>query len=262
MKHMKKSILLIAFVLFALSVCPYGCGSKSGTFSVFLYEESENGTITITGLTDYGKGQSTITIPAGIDDKPVRIIASEAFRDDTVLQKVVIEDGITTISSCAFFGCMNLNEVTIPLSVTSVSPHAFENTAWQKQMIQENGALIINNILVETDASKSSYAIPDGVTCIASGAFYNHKSITGVTLPSSLTMIGTYAFSGCENLTEITLPSGIQKIGYGAFADCGVSEITVPEGVKIVEPEAFLNIPHIIYEGDIKDAPWGALTMN
>jgi protein phosphatase len=41
------------------------------------------------------------------------------------IKQVVIEDGITGIGSCAFFGCSNLTGVTIPDSVTSIGEGAF-----------------------------------------------------------------------------------------------------------------------------------------
>ena len=41
------------------------------------------------------------------------------------IKKVVIEDGVTTIGSGAFYRCSNLTSVTIPKSVTSIGRYAF-----------------------------------------------------------------------------------------------------------------------------------------
>ena len=43
-----------------------------------------------------------------LDGKKVLAIGDGAFRDDTFIKKVVIEDGIESIGSNAFLSCYNL----------------------------------------------------------------------------------------------------------------------------------------------------------
>lgn len=43
------------------------------------------------------------------------------------IQKIVIEEGVTTISNCAFMGCENLISVSIPKTVTTIGSQAFFN---------------------------------------------------------------------------------------------------------------------------------------
>ena len=70
-----------------------------------------------------------------------------------------------------------------------------------------------------------TYAIPDGVTHIASGAFSGCRSLIGITIPDSVTSIGDFAFSGCR-LGEIILPASITNIGIRAF-ECNLTNITI-----------------------------------
>ena len=48
-----------------------------------------------------------------------------------------------------------------------------------------------------------SVSLPDGLTSIGSGAFYDCSSLTSITLPNSVTSIGKYAFEDCSALTSV-----------------------------------------------------------
>ena len=70
-------LLLATVMLIPLS----GCKNKK-VIPVFTYEKNEDDTITITGLTDKGRADSKLTIPAQLDGSTVTAVAGEAFRDD------------------------------------------------------------------------------------------------------------------------------------------------------------------------------------
>ena len=54
------------------------------------------------------------------------VIEAEAFRNDTSLVgKLTLPEGITTIGDYAFAGCTGLSEVIVPQSVTSIGAGAF-----------------------------------------------------------------------------------------------------------------------------------------
>ena len=72
----------------------------------------------------------------------------------------------------------------------------------------------MNNNLV------TALTIPDSVTSINSGAFYNCRSLTSVTIPDSVTSIGGSAFNGCSSLTSVTIGNNVTSIGGGAFNGC------------------------------------------
>ncbi|MBP3693678.1 MAG: leucine-rich repeat protein [Thermoguttaceae bacterium] len=89
--------------------------------------------------------------------------------------------------------------------------------------------------------SSKTLAIPDGVTSIGNGAFYECSSLTSVTIPKSVTSIGNYAFSSCWRLTSVTIPESVTSIGGGPFAGC----------YKLTEIQVFTGNTHFKSEDGI-----------
>ena len=87
---------------------------------------------------------------------------------------------VTSISSSAFEGCVDMTAVTIPSTVTSIGDAAFYYCT----------ALTIIDI-------------PDGVTTIGEGAFSKCYGLVSVTIPASVTSIGENAFFQCYSITQI-----------------------------------------------------------
>jgi len=79
--------------------------------------------------------------------------------------------------------------------------------------------------------------IPEGVTRIEPAAFGMCDGLESVTLPDTLTDIGEQAFSGCRGLAD---KDGFVILGGILFNYYGNSAyVTVPEGVRRIEKEAF-----------------------
>ena len=95
----KRIISGIMLVLMLVSFI--GC-KKTSKAATFTYEENAAGNIVITGLTDKGRADAKVIVPAKIDGKKVDGIGSGVFRDDTTVTDVVISDGISYIAENVF----------------------------------------------------------------------------------------------------------------------------------------------------------------
>lgn len=171
----------------------------------------ENGVLTIRGEGDMPSYPNPIaSAMAGDDRRPYPHGRYEVIA-------VIIEEGITSIGSNAFYDCGEITSITIPDSVTRIESQAFEGCR-----------------------SLTGITIPDGVTGIGYGAFCDCVSLTSITIPSSVTSIEGHMFDGCKGLTSITIPEGVTYIGDRAFAFCdSLAEITIPCSVTGIESEAF-----------------------
>lgn len=214
---MTKGKRVIAWLVLGLAaVCISGC-KKTSNAATYTYEENDAGNIVITGLTDKGRADAKLIVPAKLDGKQVEGIGSGAFREDTTVTEVVISDGISYIAENVFLGCYNLKTIEIPATVSSVGTNAFTDTVWEDDQLADRDELVVNDILCKVTKESGTYNIPDGIRTIASGVFYNKDELTAINIPDSVEVIGAYAFAGCKGLTELKLPSGVKRIDYGAF---------------------------------------------
>ena len=166
-----------------------------------------------------GSVANTQRIKTVVIEPGVTSIGTSAFYDCTSLTSVTIGNGVTSIGSYAFSYCTGLTSVTIPDSVTSIGDSAFRGCT-----------------------SLTSVTIPNSVTSIGSYAFSRCTGLTSVTIPDCVTSIGEYAFSGCSSLTSVTIPDSVTSIGEYAFSDC-----TSLTGVYITDFAAWCRISFADY---------------
>ncbi len=158
------------------------------------------------------------------------------------VQKIIIEDGVTSIGSNAFRKC-DVYSLSIPKSVKKIGNDAFR------------------------ECRKISYVYLEGVVTIGERAFQSCDNIRGVTLPACINEIGSAAFfqclelvsvgfdpntqsvtvgddifNSCWRLRDVTLPKTMNQIGKNMFYNCMVLPgLVIPEGVTSIEEGAFAS---------------------
>ena len=86
--------------------------------------------------------------------------------------------------------------------------------------------ILTNEKVREMNLDKDIVVIPNSVTSIGAGAFYDCDTLTNVIIPNSVTSIGSEAFYGCSSLTNIVIPDSVTSIGSEAFHGC--KEVSIP----------------------------------
>ena len=158
-----------------------------------------------------------------------------------------IPNSITSIGECAFQVCTNLKSITIPASVKSIGPLAFEAGSLENITVESGNTVYDSrdncNALIETASNKlisgsKNAIIPNSVTSIEKNAF-GGCSITSITIPNSVTSIGEYAFSA-SSLTSVTVPASVKSMGVAIFYDCSnLESVTFCDGVTNIGIETF-----------------------
>ena len=142
---------------------------------------------------------------------------------------------VTSIGYEAFEGCSNLTHVTIPASVTDISPRVFEwctslqdfELAPGNANFKSDSGLLLSKdgkTLVMAARKLTSVTIPEGVTTIDYFAFYGCSNLEKVTIPNSVVEIGPFAFAKCRRLTQMRIPASVTNINFCVFSECSSLE--------------------------------------
>ncbi len=244
----------------AASAASSGNCGDSGSNVTWLLDD--NGTLTISGSGKIEDYRSDI-------DQPW-------YSNRSDITSVVIEPGVTSIGSQAFYECSNLTSITIPSGLTSIGEQAFGNCTGLTSITIPSGFISIGDYAFWNCTGLTSITIQNGVTSIGTGAFWNCTGLTDITvdsnnssfcsesgvlfnkdkttliyyplgkndssytIPDGVTVIEQYAFYCNSKLTSVTIPSGVTSIGEMAFRECsGLTSVIVPSSVTSIEYNAF-----------------------
>lgn len=167
----------------------------------------------------------------------IKSIGKNAFKNCVGLYSVKIPKNVKTIGDYAFNGCGKLETVEIPESVLYIGDYAFHGTTWFSfyQKLDQYDVKL-----------KSDYwNINDAVLMVY------RRNAANVTI-TNCKSIYSGAFAG-KNMTEVTLPEGVKIIGGCAFANCAnLITAYIPDSVEFIAEDAFVdcdNLEKAIYKG-------------
>lgn len=201
------------------------------------------------------------TLPVAGGEYPVIEIASgyDIFTNKSSIKSISLPSGLAVIGAYAFLGCENLDNVTLPASLTALGRSAFGRTG-------------ITSLTIPSGLTKFDYAfygceklksvtLEYGVKSIGYGAFEECDALTNVTIPESVENIGGGAFWGCNKLTNVTIPASVDRIGSGAFSNCSsLSSVVISEGVKSIMGGAFYScdsLRSLLIPWSVEEITWG-----
>ena len=220
---MKKLLFFIA----ALLLTHLPMRAEGGTCGTNLTWDLTGGTLTISGtgdMTDFLTSKS---------DAPWKYVSSP-------INKLVVEDGVTSIGWGAFYDCSTLTSISIPESVTNIEGEAFKGTAWYDS--QPDGLVYAGKVAYHYKGELQSpdITLKEGTTGIGAYAFANYFDLASITIPSSVKRIGSFAFSYCYSLASVKIPNSVTDIEMGAFESCeGLTSLTISNSVTKIKNYSF-----------------------
>lgn len=268
-------------------VCSRCGGSYIGNYTSKLGHNYENGICTTCGEIQpeeniVASGSCGDNTTWTLDDQGVlRISGSGAMYDydsKTIpwdgyrkeLVQVVIEEGITTIGSHAFYNS-SIQSVNIPSSIQRIGVYAFnycesletvyisdleswlgmtieypspvkyvKNVYISGELLEEGSVITVPDSITTIKTYTISYfdtveeiKLHDDVSSIGESAIVGCVNLKRIILPDSITELGDNAFSGSHSLKTIDLPDSITEIGQAAFSSCiSLESIDIPKGIK------------------------------
>ena len=180
-------------------------------------------------LMGYTGTVTELTLPSNCNGSPY-VIYHFACRNN--ITSITIPNSVTSIAEYAFYGCYDLESITLPF--VGGSPTATGYASHFGYIFGYTSAFsFIDGYHYSTGYSYTGYeyykyyiptslktVVITGDVSIGSFAFKNCTGLTSVTIPDSITSIGNYAFEGCSGLTSITIPNSVTSIGNYAFIGC------------------------------------------
>ena len=255
------------------SVSYYGENTLTGRWNRFDFSVNKDDTLSLDGFGGgvllgipdtfyYVEGETSDEIyelpeSAELVEMPLVAISKSAFAN-SVITKVEIPEGITSIGSNAFSSCPGLVQVSFPNSLYELGSNAFSGSVLLSEAILENTQIVEPgpNAFLGCKSLRE-VTLPEGLATISKGMFKGCTTLTSVDIPSTVTKIESSAFSGdtliasfdikegvetigdsafyqCEALARIDIPSTVTSIGGSAFKDCSVlADVVIPDGTSI-----------------------------
>ena len=191
---MKKIITLTLVILLAAALAVGISAADRKVVGKYIAEEDDEMSWVL-----YSDGELVISGDAAIPNYSGALADWQAYA--TKVEKVTIEEGITSIGRCAFYNLIKLEEVSIPDTVESIGMQAFYKCIKLKKI-----------------------TIPGSVETIGAEAFGGCTNLVSVALENGVKNIRSGAFSKCRKLEAITFPKSVKSIGAESFKDCTLLE--------------------------------------
>ena len=216
----------------------------------------------------------SVTIP-----NSVKAIGHDAFAGCTKLKTVVLSNSLSKLESSIFFGCSSLTSVTIPNSVTFIDSSVFVDCTSLTSVNIPNSVTYIGYMAFSGCTSLPEITLPNSLTAISDGTFLGCKNLSSVKIPDSVLSIKSRAFEETawydnqpyglvyagkvaykykekeNNYTDgfnVEIKEGTLGIAEEAFEGIGVTSVSIPSSMKIIENRAFFGtnlISVVIPEG-------------
>jgi len=257
MRRTRLITLLLSMLFFSISsnakIIASGTCGKNVAKSV-KWELDDNGVLTISGegpMKDFDKSKAPW------------------LKHHSLIEEVVIEDGVTSIGSYAFaevnkvtmsridiidntsLYCDELESVVIGKSVVSIGDRAFYDCDFLDRVIIKGESLLSIGIEAFSGCLElTNINLPNSVQTIGERAFFACSSLSNIVIPNSVQTIEKHTFSSCDELESITIPNSVKVIKDRAFAFCDeLTSIHIPASVISIGEEAIPRI-HITVSED------------
>lgn len=180
------------------------------------------------------------------------------------IKKIVIENGVTSIGSNAFYQCSDM-QATLDLSdakaLTSIGNNAFYGCKKLTGSLEipDSVTKIGAEAFLDCNNLSGNFELPEGLQSVGNDAFYNCYNLTGgLKLPDTVTSIGTGAFYNCAKLDGyLVLSSSLTKIPQNAFNHCVnlkvEDKLVIPSSVTVIENSAFARCSSLTGDLEIPD---------
>lgn len=184
---------------------------------------------------------------------------NNTFCDGNRINTIKFSDTVQVILHEAFMN-VNIKNLEFGNSLRVIGDSAFFNSEVENMTLPDSVRLIGMTAFGYSKIKKLT--IPNSVIGIEKYAFNHNRELKELKLPDTMKYVSRSMFAN-SNIREISVRSNESNIaedvngiylGNALFTECAVEHLELPEGIKIIEKEAFCNchllervsIPHSV----------------
>ena len=166
--------------------------------------------------------------------------------DIPTLNTVTMTKGIKVDYYTFYNACPNLEELTLPETLTDIALKAFIHTPKLKDIVIPAAVKSIGDEAFKGCSNLRSVKFDKGskLTSIGEYAFNKCTKLVSVEFDDNckISKLPKHVFSECKALKSLKVPLSVERIYEGAFLDCThLTEVVLPEGLKEIDSWAFRN---------------------
>lgn len=125
----------------------------------------------------------------------IATIGQTAFKTCTELERLCIPEGVTTLSQYVCYGLHTAKEIVLPDTIAGAIPnYAFGHCYGLQEINIPVGVTSIGQFAFTNCHNLRKCDLPEGVTTIANNAFTSCFAFIDFVIPSTVTAIGSFAF--------------------------------------------------------------------
>lgn len=178
------------------------------------------------------------TVSYGLPDIP-----ASAFAGCSSLVSVETPSGLRSIGREAFRQCGSLACFDYGTELVTVDDFAFSHSGLEEVALSAcSGLSHIGKQAFGHCDRLTAVSLPDGVTTIGAGAFFDDTALESINFPASTRTVEPYTFKGTDAMTDAPHLLGYEVDSIGAFAFAGmdkVSEVILPPRLAYIGDNAF-----------------------
>ena len=225
---------------------------------------------TITNIGNYAFSGCISIAKVGSQEKGEMLLSEKlvsigeyAFQNLSLISKIIVPDGVTSIGEGAFKGCDDVKEITLPFIGKKTDATAYEavfgyifgskSTSYEMYTGGDKSLSFINKKVSNISGAVWQYTCKDLYVkdwsdyYDRSYYYYIPTTIRNVTITIQ-NEIPVAAFNSCEFIESITLPTTVTSIGDYAFQNCATlkkfnstidGEFNIPVGVDKIGQYTF-----------------------
>ena len=169
-----------------------------------------------------------------------------AFDGKTLLNSVILPEGITSIGTYAFRGT-NIRRINIPSTVTIIKARAFQSTPLMYLTFTEGSQLkTIEGWAFASCKLLQEVALPAQLETIGVAAFEYCESIKSVTMGDAVTYIEGWTFHGANAMQSIRFSDALEEIRpYMCRETHELAQVHLPANLKQIDELAFYDTPKL-----------------